>query len=237
MGLRDLEDKMRIRELKRKKGVELKLIELESKAQIENMTKDRLSEIAQKHGVIIALDDSLKNEIEEIQKKYNIPKSRIITKEMTDSDVLIKGKLDHEKLGQLIYQRVMLDKHETGGLLTLPDVFTRVNVGALEHNITLKDVNKAIDILKKNNAIYDVEKLGSGLLLISFFPVQYTSDQANVLKTVPKTGVITTEDVCKALNWSKDRVDRALNSLEASGIAKVTESFREGKKYFFPNIK
>jgi len=139
MGLRDIEEKMRIRELKKKKGVELKLIELESKAKIENMTKERLAEIAQKHGVIIALDDSLKSEIEEIQKKYNIPKSRIITKEMSEQDVFVNNKLDHEKLGQLIYQRVMLDKHETGGLLTLPDVFQRVNTGLLQNKIEHKD--------------------------------------------------------------------------------------------------
>ena len=237
MGLRDIEEKMRIRELKKKKGVELKLIELESKAKIENMTKERLAEIAQKHGVIIALDDSLKSEIEEIQKKYNIPKSRIITKEMTEQDVFVNNKLDHEKLGQLIYQRVMLDKHETGGLLTLPDIFQRVNTGLLENKIELKDVAKAVDLLKKNNAIYNVEKLGSGLIMVSFFPVQYTSDQASVLKIVPANGVLTTEDVCKTLNWSKERADRALDSLEASGIARFTDSFREGKKYYFPNLK
>ena len=105
MGIRDIEERIRIRELKRKKGVELKLIELENKAKIENMTKDRLAEIAQKHGVIIAVDDSLKAEIEELQKKYNIPKSRIITKAMEEQDVFVKSKIDHERLGQLIYQR------------------------------------------------------------------------------------------------------------------------------------
>jgi hypothetical protein len=237
MGIRDIEERIRIRELKRKKGVELKLIELENKAKIENMTKDRLAEIAQKHGVIIAVDDSLKAEIEELQKKYNIPKSRIITKAMEEQDVFVKSKIDHERLGQLIYQRVMMDKHETGGLLTLPDIFERVNVGLLEGQVTMKDVGKSIDILKKSNAIYDVEKLGSGLIMVSFFPVQYTSDQASVLKIVPNDGVLNTQFVCSSLNWSKDRADRALDSLEASGIARVTESYREGKKYFFPNIK
>ena len=131
----------------------------------------------------------------------------------------------------------MMDKHETGGLLTLPDIFERVNVGLLEGQVTMKDVGKSIDILKKSNAIYDVEKLGSGLIMVSFFPVQYTSDQASVLKIVPNDGVLNTQFVCSSLNWSKDRADRALDSLEASGIARVTESYREGKKYFFPNIK
>ena len=227
---------MRFRDAMKKKGAEMRLMRLQNQADIRNMTKEKIGEIAKKHGVLIAVNDEFKEEIEELQKKYDIPKSRIITEELTESDVLSKGKVDRSKLGQLLYQRVMMDKDETGGLLSLPDLLERVNTGELKGKVDLKDVKKAIKHLEKQNSIHGVEELDSGLIIVSFFPVRYTGDQSRILQVVPKTGVITTAEVCKKLDWSRDRAERALDSLEKTGLAKVTESFREGKKYFFPEL-
>jgi len=54
---------------------------------------------------------------------------------------------------------------------------------------------------------------------------------------VKTDGVITTGDVIKTLNWTSERTERALQNLVDTGVAKITESYREGKKYFFPNLK
>ncbi|MHA1718404.1 MAG: hypothetical protein ACTSWX_15980 [Promethearchaeota archaeon] len=238
MGLRDIEDRAKMRELMKKKAAELRMHRLETQTAITKMTKEKLAQIAKKHGVILALDPDMQDIVEEIRKKYNIPKERIIKEQITEGDVLKGGKrIVHSKLAMLAYQRVMLEKTETGGLLTLPDVFDRVNTGILKNRITISDVEKAVKILKKNNVIPEINKLESGVLVISFFPVQYTQDQTEILKLVKNNGVITTGDVCKSLNWTLERAERALQNLVDTRVARITETFRTGKQYFFPSLK
>jgi predicted HTH transcriptional regulator len=238
MGLREIEDRMKMRELMKKKAAELRMVELENKAAITKMTKEKMADIAKKHGVIIALDPEMQGAIDEIRQKYNIPKERIIKEQMTEDKVLKGGKkVDIESLGMLAYQRVMLEKSETGGLLTIPDVFDRVNTGVLAGKISIDDVEKAVKILKKNNVIPEMKQLASGVWIVSFFPVQYTEDQAKILELVKADGVITTAEVCKALNWSIERTERTLQNLVDTRVARITETFREGKQYFFPNLE
>lgn len=237
MGLRELEKKMKLAEAMRKKAAEYNLQELENKAKLQKYSKERLAEIAKKHGVIIALDDDLKEEVEKLKKDYNISENNVIRELLTEDDVLINGKkIDIEKLGMLAYQRVMTQKDETGGLMILTDVYDLVNTGILKGKITLDDLDKAIMTLKKKKIIPEIKELDSNVKLISFFPVQYTSDQSEVLKFVQGKGVCTLAEICMNLNWSEERALRALENLEATGIAKMDESFREGKKWYFPNL-
>ncbi len=238
MGIRELEDRAKMRDLMKKKAAELRMHRLATKTATTKMTKEKLAEIAKKHGVIVALDPEMKDIIEEIRKKYNIPKERIIREQITEESVLKKGKkVDMKKLAMLTYQRVMLEKQETGGLLTLPDVFDMINTGVLKNRITIDDAEKAVKILKKDKVIPEIKKLPSGILAISFFPVQYTKDQSSILELVKDDGVITTGDVCKSLNWTVERSERALQNLVDTRVARIAETFRTGKKYFFPSLK
>ena len=238
MGIREIEDRNQMRELMRKKAAELHMQRLEAKTEITKMTKDKLAEIAKKHGVIIALDPDMQDVVEEIRIKYNIPKERIIKEQISEESVLKRGnKVQHDRLGMLAYQRVMLEKQETGGLLTVPDILDRVNTGVLQGNITMEDVEKAVKLLKKNNIIPEIRTLESGVLVASFFPVQYTQDQASILNLVKDDGVITTGDVCKGLNWTVERAERALQNLVDTRVARIMETFRTGKRYFFPSLK
>jgi hypothetical protein len=238
MGIREIEDRAKMRNLMKKKAAELRMHRLETQTATTKMTKEKLAEIAKKHGVIVALDPDMKDVIEEIRKKYNIPKERIIREQISEESVLKKGKKANiNKLAMLIYQRVMLEKQETGGLLTLPDFFEIINTGVLKHKITIDDAEKAVKILKKDKIIPEIKKLPSGILAISFFPVQYTGDQTKILELVKEDGVITTGDVCKSLDWTVKRAERALQNLVDTRVARITETFRTGKKYFFPSLK
>ncbi len=238
MGIREIEDRNQMRELMRKKAAELRMKRLETKTEITKMTKDKLAEIAKKHGVIIALDPDMQEAVEEIRKRYNIPKERIIKEQITEESVLKRGKkVQLDRLGMLAYQRVMLEKQETGGLLTIPDIFDRVNTGVLQGNITMEDVEKAVKMLKRNKIIPEIRTLESGVLIASFFPVQYTKDQASILNLVKDDGVINTGDVCKELNWTVERAERALQNLVDTRVARIMETFRTGKRYFFPSLK
>ena len=240
MGLRELEKKMKLKEAMQKKNAEYQLKELENKAKIQKMTKARLKEIARKHGVLIALDENLQDDVEELKKEYGIKETNIIREVLTEDDVMPGDIHDikHEKLGMLAYQRVMLQKGETGGLLLLTDVFELVNSGILNGRITIDDVKKAVLILKKKKVIPQIQTLDDEVILISFFPVQYTEDQSAILNYAQKNkGTCSLAEVRAALGWSEIRAVRALENLENTGIARTDESFRKGKRWYFPSLK
>ncbi|MFW9820612.1 MAG: hypothetical protein ACFFE5_13460, partial [Candidatus Thorarchaeota archaeon] len=114
----------------KKKAAELKMKEMQSKASVDKFTKDKLRDLAKKHGVLLALTPELREEVKELQKKFNIPSSKIIIEQITEHDVLRKfSKIDHQKLGMLAYQRVLMSKEETGGIIPLSEVFELVNTG------------------------------------------------------------------------------------------------------------
>ena len=238
MGIRKIEDEIDLREAMKKKAAELKLKDIQAKAATENFTKDRLKDLAKKHGVILALTPELKDEIKELQKTYNIPSSKIITEQITENDVVKKSsKIDIDKLGMLAYQRVLMQKEEIGvGLLPLSEVYELVNTGLLKGRLETKDLLKSMRVLKKNRVIDDLIELDSGAVMIRFFPVQYTSDQVKVVGVSKEKGYVSVEDICVALNWSQDRALKTLQSLEESGIAKFRESLLKGKQWYFPSM-
>ncbi len=109
MGIRKIEDEIDLREAKKKRAAELKIKDMQAKASVEKFTKDRLRELAKNYGVLLALTPELRKEVKELQKKYGIPSSKIITEQITEHDVLKKfSKIDYQKLGMLAYQRVLM---------------------------------------------------------------------------------------------------------------------------------
>jgi len=238
MGIRKIEDEIDLREAMKRKAADLKIKDIQAKASTENFTKERLRELAKKHGVILALTPELKDQVRELQKKYNIPSSKIITEQITENDVLKKfSKIDHEKLGMLAYQRVLMQKEEIGvGLMPISEVYDLVNTGILKEVLDIKDLLKALKILKKDRVIEELLELRGNSVMVRFFPVQYTNDQVKVIGIAKEKGYISLEDVCIALTWSQDRALQTLISLEDSGVAKFRESLLKGKQWYFPSI-
>ena len=238
MGIRKIEDEIDLREAMKRKAAELKVKDIQAKASTENFTKERLRELAKKHGVILALTPELKAQVRDLQKMYNIPSSKIITEQITENDVLKKfSKIDHEKLGMLAYQRVLMQKEEIGvGLMPISEVYDLVNTGILKEVLDIKDLLKALKILKKDRVIEELQELRGSSVMVRFFPVQYTNDQVKVIGIAKEKGYISLEDVCVALTWSQDRALQTLKSLEDSGVAKFRESLLKGKQWYFPSI-
>jgi len=238
MGIRKIEDEIDLREAMKRKAAELKIKDIQAKASTENFTKEKLRELAKKHGVILALTPELKDQVRDLQKKYNIPSSKIITEQITENDVLKKfSKINYEKLGMLAYQRVLMQKEEIGvGLMPISEVYDLVNTGILKEVLDVKDLLKALKILKKDRVIEELQELRGSSIMVRFFPIQYTNDQVKVIGIAKEKGYISLEDVCIALTWSQDRVLQTLKSLEDSGVAKFRESLLKGKQWYFPSI-
>jgi len=238
MGIRKIEDEIDLREAMRRKAAELRIKDIQAKASTENFTKEKLRELAKKHGVILALTPELKDQVRDLQKKYNIPSSKIITEQITENDVLKKfSKIDHEKLGMLAYQRVLMQKEEIGvGLMPISEIYVLVNTGILKEVLEIKDLLKALKGLKKDRVIEELQELKGGTVMVRFFPIQYTNDQVKIIGIAKEKGYISLEDVCVTLTWSQDRALQTLKSLEDSGVAKFRESLLKGKQWYFPSI-
>ena len=237
MGIRKIEDEIDLREAMKKKAAELKMKDMEAKAAVEKFTKEQLRDLAKKHGVLLALTPELREEVKELQRKYNIPSSKIITEQITEHDVLKKfSKIDYQKLGMLAYQRVLMSKEETGGIIPSSEVFELINTGILKGNVEVKDVGKALKLLKKTKIIEDITQLDSGAIIVRFFPIQYTEDQVKVLELAKREDYLTIENVCLEFSWSQDRAFKVLKSLEESGLAKYSETLLKGKQWFFPSL-
>ncbi len=242
MGIRELRDRMEKRRYMQKKAVEFKLEEIKSDLEAAAETKEKLEELARKYGVIIATSPKLQEEVERIRKQYGIPKESVITRVMSEEEVLKRGplglgtRIDHEKLGMLLYQRAMLKRKENGGIMTYGEAYLLVNTGKLAEKLEAKDVEKAVKILKKNNIIPGERELKSGVKVISFFPVELTDDQNEVLSIASRKGFTTLEEVMLKTGWTKTRAQNTLQALEQEGITRKDESYAHGEKYYFPGL-
>jgi len=242
MGIRELRDRMEKGRYMQKKAVEFKLEEIKSDLEAAAETKEKLEELARKYGVIIATSPKLQEEVERIRKQYGIPKESVITRVMSEEEVLKKGpmglgtRIDHEKLGMLLYQRAMLKRRENGGIMTYGEAYLLVNTGKLAKKLEARDVEKAVKILKKNNIIPGERELKSGVKVISFFPVELTDDQNEVLSIASRKGFTTLEEVMLKTGWTKTRAQNALQALEQEGITRKDESYAYGEKYYFPGL-
>lgn len=242
MGIRELRDRMEKKKYIQKKATEFKLEEIKTDLETAAETKEKLEELARKYGVVIATSPKLQDEVERIRKQYGIPKEAVITHIMSEEEVLKKGpmglgtKIDHEKLGMLLYQRAMLKRKENGGIMTYAEAYLLTNTGKLTKKLETKDIEKAVKILKKNNIIPGIKELKSGVKIISFFPIELTDDQNEVLSIASRKGFTTLEEIMLKTDWTKARAQNALQALEQGGITRKDESYAHGEKYYFPGL-
>jgi hypothetical protein len=237
VGIRDIERKIKLKEAMAKKAAELKTQELESKARVQDFTAGKIRDIAEKHGFILAINDEITAEIGELRLKYGIPESRVL-KKIVKKDELFdeKGKLDPGKLGWFLFQEVLGQKEETGGIFTIPELYLFLRPFDLAEKINMKDIQKAMQAMVKSNAIAGYETLASGVDVVYFFDEKFTSDYKTVLSLAKQKGVVLLEDLL-GMRWSQQRAEKTLESLVRSGIARFDESYMKGKKWYFPGLK
>jgi Zn-dependent peptidase ImmA (M78 family) len=242
MGIREIRDRMEKKRYIQKKAAEFKIEEIRNDLETATQTKEKLEEIARKYGVVIATSPKLQEEVERIRKQYGIPEESVITHIMSEEEVLKKGtmgigtKIDHEKLGMLLYQRAMLKRKENGGIMTYSEAYLLANTGKLAQKLETKDIENAIKKLEKNKLIPGTRELKSGVKIISFFPIEFTDDQNEVLSIASRNGYVTLEEIMLKAGWTKVRAQNALQALEQEGITRKDESYAHGERYYFPGL-
>lgn len=237
MGIRDIQNKIKLREAMARKAAELKAQELEAKARIQDFTASKIREIAEKHGFILAINDEIRAEIDVLREKYHVPESRILRKIVQKDEIIdAKGKVDHEKLGWFVFQEVLIKKEETGGIFTIPELFVFLKPFDMSEAVTLKDLEKAMQRMAKTSAIAGYESLPSGVGVVYFFDEKFTDDTKVVVSIARKDGYVVLEDLL-AMQWSQQRAEKVLATLVRSGVARFDESYLKGKRWYFPTVK
>ena len=80
------------------------------------------------------------------------------------------------------------------------------------------------------------KNLESGVKILAFTPVEFSSEHDIILSYASRSGYVTKENLLMKTDWSEERIDRCLTFFDEHGIARVDRSYSEGTKYWFPGL-
>lgn len=240
MGISWIEGQIEIEKEMKKKGEELLLEKLQAEAELTMKSRERMEEIAKRYGVILAFSPEARKYLDELKKKYGIRENMIITENITENDVVEKGflgrqRIIHEKLAMLLFQRALLLAQENGGILSFAEAYSIVATGILKNVLKLEDVEKAVEILQRKNMIPGVTKIEESRL-IRFLPVELSKDHEKILALAMSKEYLTDEMIITLLGWNPHRTRAVMDYLVRQNVAVVVDSYKEGRRYYFPGI-
>ena len=148
-----------------------------------------------------------------------------------DEIQILRKKLEREKKAREVLENMI--ETRTRGLYLAGKKLEKERDNLKERT---KELDGLYNLGKLTEQIDDLEELDSGVMIVHFYPVQFTGDEAKVIELAKENDFLTIEIVCTAFNWSQDRALKILKSLEDSGLAKFRESLLTGKQWFFPSI-
>jgi hypothetical protein len=218
---------------KRKKA-ELTQSETDRLLQTRQILKDWIRRSIDEYGNI---PQSIRDKIDATGHDLGITVEDVIDEVLQEQVLNKRGSVDHEKLAILLLQKAQRLREENGGIMTLAEVKLMVETrGILSGKVGIEDIKKAIEILSKQKLIPGIKKLGSGLMIVYFFPIESSPDQNTILVIASEKGWTTLEEVMMKTKWSRERVELALRELETSGISRPDPSYSTGRKWYFPGL-
>lgn len=218
----------------RRKKAELTQGETDRILQTRQTLKDWIRRSIDEYG---SIPPSIRSRIDSVGRDLGITVEDVVEEVLGEQVLEKKGKVDHEKLALLLLQKAQRLREKNGGIMTLAEVqIMTESAGLLSGKIGYEDIKKAIEILSKQKLIPGLKKLGSGLVIVHFFPVEVSLDQNTVLSLASEKGWTTLEEVMMITSWSKERAEVTLRELETSGISRPDPSYSIGKKWYFPGL-
>jgi hypothetical protein len=238
MGIRNIEEKLKREAALREKGVEIALKEIEGMISSVKLLSEKINEIEKKFKNELKTNPQITQKLMSLREELGLPKELGIFEPKEKPGLIDKltGGGFYEQLGLQILDIGKKSMKETGGVMSFPELIKRVQDLYQGHVIGISDIQKALDILKKNELIAKIETLESGFKLIHFVTQDLSPDMNEIIKLANRNnGQLTREQIIRDLNWSLDRVDRVISHLEKNKIVMKDESF-EGIIFYFPGI-
>ncbi|WXG45430.1 MAG: hypothetical protein WED05_01715 [Candidatus Atabeyarchaeum deiterrae] len=236
-GLHEIERKIALKQAFEKEKVDLMIQELEGMFNNVQGLRQRIEEFEKKYTELMSSPeyrDKLRSLKEELGITEMLPSqgrsSPTILQKLTG-----KGKF-YNLLALDILEVVGRKIKESGGILTLAEVALAVNKERLEQPVDLGDIIKAIETLQEAGLIPGIKTLPSGVQIVEFLPTEVDEDSNSILSLAAEKGWITIEEAMLKTKWSRERLERALKSLENAGIARIDVSYAKGTCWYFPGL-
>jgi len=129
---------------------------------------------------------------------------------------------------------------KTGGMISILELYSLIKSEYPSFEGDADDLLKSLASLEEKNLIEGVKLVeNSNIKMVEFIPEDLTEDIKEIIALAEKYAYLTKELIISETSWESYRVDRIMRFLEVKKIARKTESFREGKKWYFPgaNLK
>ena len=238
MGLRNIEEKLKKESSIRDKGADLALKEIESMVTSIKNLNEQLRTIEKKFGNELRSNPALIEKITSIREELGLPTELGIF-EKKDKPGLIDKLTSGGFYDQLAIQILDIGKKslkETGGVMSFSELIKRIQDLYKGHVVSINDIQKALQILEKNNLLAKIEILDSGFKIIHFVTQELSPDMNEVLKLAHKyNGQLSRERIILETGWTLDRITRIMYYFEEKQIV-VKEESLEGSVYYFPGI-
>lgn len=238
MGLRNIEEKMKKEAAIRDKGADLALQELQSIIESIKNLNDQFKAMEKKYGKELSSNPALIQKVTAIREELGLPTELGIFEKKEKPGLLDKltGGGFYDQLALQILDIGKKSFKETGGVMSFAELIKRVQDLYKGHIVSINDIQKALQILEKNNLLAKVEILDSGFKIVHFVTQELSPDMNEILKLANKNnGQLSRERIILETGWTLDRVTRIMTYLEEKQIA-VTEETLEGTSYYFPGI-
>ncbi|MFX0098041.1 MAG: tetratricopeptide repeat protein [Candidatus Hodarchaeota archaeon] len=154
-------------------------------------------------------------------------------------EVPVPGKKEYiKKLSDFL---LVLGKHvieETGGVISVMELFHLIRREVPEFKGNSMDLVKALKRLQKENLIEDLKTLkDSNVQIVEFIPAELTSDLKKIIELATDDGKVTLDEITAETSWDMYRIERAIKLLEEKDMARKVESYKDGTQYFFPSVE
>ncbi len=238
MGLREIERRLRKKSAFQRKEGELMITELEGMIENMELLRDQLKKFEKTFGKQIKNEKEYYEKLGELRENLGFPEE-VGVYEWKDSPSFkdrLTGKGFYHQIGLELLQMGQALKEETGGIISLADAIIRINKIRPGKIISAKDTVRALSHLEKEGVIPGIKELESGVKIIEFVPSELSDDHDVVLSIASRKGHVTIEELLMKTSWSPERIQRTIDALVDTGMARKDESYAEGSKYWFPGL-
>ncbi|KAL9641755.1 hypothetical protein ABK040_015738 [Willaertia magna] len=226
----------------KEKGEEVNNLQMSQMKERLDIFRQSLEEFAKKHKKDINKNPEFRHQFQQMCSKIGV--DPLASNKGFWAELLGVGDFYYE-LGIQIIEVCLQTKNQNGGLIELDELTQRVKrkrnkFTQKEYEITLEDIQRSIKNLKVlGNGFKLLTNVGNKNYVQSV-PCELNADQTSLLGIVSskKEGLqgMTVQDFEKELNWSKERVESALNPLIKEGFAWIDEQSERGLEYWFPGL-
>jgi hypothetical protein len=137
--------------------------------------------------------------------------------------------IDIEGLNDLIYEILKERSKETGGILSVDELWSIFKRSSIQSVITKKHLKRACKLRKSP---FDRIK-EEGETYIALKPHELLEDITSLVNLGKNFSFVTKDLIQTSLNWTDIRIERLLWYLIEEGRCRIEESFRTGTRYYF----